>query len=242
MGNGNDVVIGGSGTDSIAAGNGNDYLLGDNGVVDFVVVREYFMVLRATRRTWSITATTPLAGNGVDSIIGGNGSDTITTGDGDDIVLGDNGEIVQAFGANGLPMLTSDGTLHRDVVLERSAPSPERSARQRGRRGLRRPPASAVRTDPARRRASSPTGRSSSRKARALGDGSARWWRSQATATTPSRSATATDVVFGQGGNNTITAGNGNDMIFGDSGASTTSYVTDLPRSSMASSSSVRRK
>ncbi len=231
VGNGNDVVIGGSGSNSIGAGNGNDYLVGANGVVDFVVVSGTLMVLRADSADPVYYGNnTIMAGNGVDSIIGGSGSDTITTGDGADIVLGDNGEIVQAFGTNGLPTLNSDGTPHRDVVLEEIGTI-----------------TGSILLDSAGDAASGDlagissadlillAGEFTTNGSQVLSQSSGAWETEallvavQADGNDTIKVGNGTDVVFGQGGNNTITAGNGNDTIFGDSGANTVSYATDLP-------------
>ena len=231
VGNGNDVVIGGSGSNSISAGNGNDYLVGANGVVDFVVVSGTLMVLRAdSADSVYYGNNTIMAGNGVDSIIGGSGSDTITTGDGADIVLGDNGEIVQAFGANGLPTLNSDGTLHRDVVLEQIGTitgsimlDSEGDAASGDLAGISSADLILL------------AGEFNADGSQVLSQSSGAWETEallvavQADGNDTIKVGNGTDVVFGQGGNNTITAGNGNDTIFGDSGANTVSYATDLP-------------
>ena len=55
---------------------------------------------------------------GDDEIIGGLGNDTIHGGDGRDFLLGDEGQIVRTFNPDGTPKLNSDGSWHRDILLE----------------------------------------------------------------------------------------------------------------------------
>ena len=123
VGNGDDAVIGGSGADQIVTGNGDDYIIGDNGEVQYLDVAGVNIVSRAQSTFQLFGANDSItAGGGTDSIIGGVGADTIVAGNGvGDIVLGDNGEIVQAFDAAGNPVRNTDGSLHRDIVLEEIA-------------------------------------------------------------------------------------------------------------------------
>ncbi|WP_236960944.1 beta strand repeat-containing protein [Methylobacterium durans] len=91
LGDGNGLVMGGSGADTITLGNGRSVVLGDNGTVD----------LDGEVRATEITATAPdvggrdviVVGDGGSVVLGGFGSDQITTGSGSDIVLGDNGAV-----------------------------------------------------------------------------------------------------------------------------------------------------
>src|SRR5690606_27017492 len=59
--------------------------------------------------------------DGIDEIVGGFGNDFIDGGAGADILLGDQGQILRAFNADGSALLNSDGSWHRDVVLEEVA-------------------------------------------------------------------------------------------------------------------------
>ena len=231
VGNGNDVVVGGSGGDRITAGNGIDYILGDNGVVDFVVISGANMVSRAdTGDALYGGDDTIMAGTGNDSIIGGDGNDNITATDGADIVLGDNGEIVQAFGASAAPVLNSDGTLHRDVVLEEIGTitgsimlDSQGDAISGDLSGISSADLILL------------AGEFTAGGSPVLSQASGAWETEallvaiQADGNDTIHVGGGTDVVFGQNGNDTIVAGNGNDTIFGDNGANTVSYTTDLP-------------
>ena len=87
-----DVLLGGN--DYISGGSGIDRIFGQAG------------------------NDTIIAGNGSDEIIGGLGSNNINGGSGNDIIVGGEGKIVRALNPDGTPLLNTDGTWHRDVVLE----------------------------------------------------------------------------------------------------------------------------
>ena len=55
---------------------------------------------------------------GDDELFGDLGSDAIEAGEGHDVVLGDEGQIIRAYHEDGTPRLNSNGSWHRDVVLE----------------------------------------------------------------------------------------------------------------------------
>ena len=58
------------------------------------------------------------AGNGSDEIVGGLGFNKISAGDGADTIIAGEGQILRAYNADGTPLLNSDGSWHRNVVLE----------------------------------------------------------------------------------------------------------------------------
>ncbi len=89
--------------DNIDRVGGNDTLFGDNGQD----------ILLGQRGDDTLDG-----GAGDDELIGGLGNDTLHGGDGRDVLLGDEGTIVRTFNADGTPKLNSDGSWHRDIVLE----------------------------------------------------------------------------------------------------------------------------
>lgn len=52
-----------------------------------------------------------------DQIIGSEGNDTLAGGDGTDFILGDNGQILRAYNADGSPQINENGIWHRDIEL-----------------------------------------------------------------------------------------------------------------------------
>ncbi len=56
-----------------------------------------------------------------DEMAGDLGNDTMAGGDEPDILIGDNGEIIRAFNADGTPRVNSNGFWHRDIALEETA-------------------------------------------------------------------------------------------------------------------------
>ena len=93
-GDGNNIVLGGSYSDSITTGNGWDLILGDNGKVvrgsDYVPS----VIESLTGDIYGGNDALIDGGEGDDTIIGGNGDDTIRGGNGDDLLIGDNGRAV----------------------------------------------------------------------------------------------------------------------------------------------------
>ena len=61
---------------------------------------------------------TIIAGSGSAEIIGGLGFNNINGGSGNDIIIAGEGKIERALNPDGTPLLNTDGTWHRDVVLE----------------------------------------------------------------------------------------------------------------------------
>ena len=117
-GDGNNVILGGYGADQITVGNGNNVILGDNGEATFVVALASGAVatgnaaysraltqiettaeeLNGTETADSTAGGTVyggddriIAGAGNNVILGGLGADQITAGNGNNIVLGDSG-------------------------------------------------------------------------------------------------------------------------------------------------------
>jgi Ca2+-binding RTX toxin-like protein len=98
---GNDVIIGGAGSDQVTALFGGSILLGDAGVVVFA---------DGSTDEWDVFTTTPGAGGNdtliggpeTNILIGGFGMDTILGGDGDDVILGDGGRVDRALVAGAL--------------------------------------------------------------------------------------------------------------------------------------------
>ena len=93
LGGGRNTVVAGNGADLVVTGNGADLVLGDNGRIDWDNAG-----LLASARTGdgSNEATRSgdddlQLGDGDNSVVGGAGADRITTGQGRDTVLGDNG-------------------------------------------------------------------------------------------------------------------------------------------------------
>ena len=106
---GNKTVVGGVGSDRITVGNGNAVVLGDNGLVNFDAAGALLQTISSTGYLNGLGGDdTITAGNGQHVVIGGFGNDTVTTGNGLDYLLGDNGSIV----LNAAGRVTSmDGTV-----------------------------------------------------------------------------------------------------------------------------------
>jgi Ca2+-binding RTX toxin-like protein len=122
-GNGNTIVMGGMGADTITTATGTDVILGDNGTVT------YAGVVRSLKLS-QITSTLPsLGGNdtittrdGDKHVIAGYGSDNVSTGNGNDIVLGDNGIIEYEAGIPGL-VYSMDPSIGGEDVITTNAGS-----------------------------------------------------------------------------------------------------------------------
>ncbi len=110
VGNGNSVLVGGFGADTINAGTGSNVILGDNGMADFSPLG----VVTLAASTDLVPATggndTIKSKDGNDVIIGGVGQDSITIGNtvagglGASVVLGDNG--TAQFNATGTQLVS----------------------------------------------------------------------------------------------------------------------------------------
>jgi Ca2+-binding RTX toxin-like protein len=115
VGDGDNLVLGGVGADDISGGAGMDLAIGDNGEAVFDAT---------TYKLTSVTTTDSLGegdtivlGDGVNYAIGGAGGDAIATGSGDDTVLGDNGRAL--YTAAGVVTLfeTSDHATGADDTI-----------------------------------------------------------------------------------------------------------------------------
>ncbi|WP_117236182.1 LEPR-XLL domain-containing protein [Vibrio maerlii] len=91
LGNGNNVVLGGQGNDTITTSEGIDHIFGDNGQFTY----DDAGVMTQALSTSLINGGNDVidAGNGGNIVVAGNGNDQVTTGAGNDIVIGDNGQI-----------------------------------------------------------------------------------------------------------------------------------------------------
>ncbi len=171
-------------------------------------------------------------GDGQDDIVGGLGSDDLAGGAGVDIVLGDEGRIVRAYDPSGGALLNSDGTWHRDVVLEEIGTvtaSIFSDSRVHAAGGL-------ATADLAAADLVLLTGALDPNAESLLhrGDNGAWYTRMLAVTLAPASDdhlsgGDGNDVLFGQRGNDTIEGDGGDDVIFGDSASNTSSIVTDLP-------------
>ncbi|MDC0590206.1 calcium-binding protein, partial [Porticoccaceae bacterium] len=92
VGNGDNTVIGGQGSDEITAGTGNDDILGDNGVITYsngIAIR----IATSDEDENTGGGDTINAGEGDNRILAGLSGDGVTALGGDDVVLGDNGQL-----------------------------------------------------------------------------------------------------------------------------------------------------
>ena len=105
VGEGNNFVIAGVGEDTITAGSGNDLVLGDNGLVIWTPDADLALV-QTTDPTLGADDDIQL-GEGDNIAAGGFGGDTIVAGAGSDLVVGDNGGFAYTTDANGVAILTS---------------------------------------------------------------------------------------------------------------------------------------
>ena len=194
-GNGNDLVFGGPGNDGITVGNGNDVVFGDDGRV---VLDPAVPVFIQTQDSGTAGDDTIFAGDGNDVVLGGPGDDGITVGNGNDVVFGDDGTLVVGVTATTTdPSIAGNDTIAggngNDVVF--GGPGVDGITLGNGNDtvfgddGLVTFGVSAATIDPG----------VGDVDTIALGDGS--------------------DLVFGGAAGDGITAGNGNDTIFGDDGS-----------------------
>ncbi|MCV6613177.1 MAG: DUF4347 domain-containing protein [Amphritea sp.] len=94
-GNGNNVVVGGAGADTVNTGTGSDYILADHGELNFV---GGIITSGRSSDTGEGGDDRLTLGDGNKLVIGGFGSDTIVAGAGDSRILGDNGELIYGNG------------------------------------------------------------------------------------------------------------------------------------------------
>ena len=109
LGDGDDVVFGGVGTDHInvdpvtgdpvGTDHGNDVMVGDNGLARFDTTsgRSVLTYIESTDPAYGCDDVI-FSDNGSDVILGGKGNDALISGTGDDTVLGDNGRITYEDG------------------------------------------------------------------------------------------------------------------------------------------------
>ncbi|MER2250684.1 hypothetical protein ABS772_12255, partial [Methylorubrum podarium] len=196
------------GDDAIAGGAGDDRIFGQMG--DDLIYGE----------------------EGSDEIVGGLGRDRIDGGTGVDYLLGDEGRIVRAYGQDGSAVLNSDGTWHRDVVLEEIGTV-----------------TAAIATDS--QSAAARTADLAERLARAdlvlavgardgagtrltTGEGGA--WATSALTVSLAKAdddilagGDGNDVLFGQRGNDLLMGGAGDDLIYGDRASNLAETASDKP-------------
>jgi Ca2+-binding RTX toxin-like protein len=133
VGDGNDVVFGGIGSDyvnwnrvsgtRIGGDSGRDVIVGDNGAALFQPGGALASI-RTTDGGAELGASYDdflFAGDGSDIALGGEGADHIAGGDGDDLILGDNGEVefLPAGGGFGQPQTArtvAGGVTNGDVI------------------------------------------------------------------------------------------------------------------------------
>src|SRR5205085_7317016 len=89
VGEGNNVVIGGVGADTITAGANNDVVLGDNGHATFNTLGVLISITTTDPSIGGVDTIT--TGDGFNTVLGGIGGDLINGGQGRDVVVGDNG-------------------------------------------------------------------------------------------------------------------------------------------------------
>jgi Ca2+-binding RTX toxin-like protein len=96
---GNDILLGGTAGDTIHAGADNNIVIGDLGFVDYVIADldlSDIDRIESTSTTVDGGADTITANGGDDIVIGGRYGDTINAGDGANLVIGDSGKITAA--------------------------------------------------------------------------------------------------------------------------------------------------
>ncbi|MCA9035403.1 MAG: hypothetical protein KDA91_09740 [Planctomycetaceae bacterium] len=98
---GNNVVVGGVGTDQITTGAGRDVVLGDSGSIDYVVRDNDEANPDSVESTQTILDGDDVidTGDGDNIVIAGRGNDAVTSGTGNDFILGDSGAMT--FGTTG---------------------------------------------------------------------------------------------------------------------------------------------
>jgi Ca2+-binding RTX toxin-like protein len=107
-GQGDNVVLGGTGRDDLTAGDGNDVILGDLGTILAVDG----VTPDVTARNIGIGDDDIInAGNGDNVVMGGAGNDAVTTGSGVDLIAGDGGRLTR----NMLGALVRFETVEEDV-------------------------------------------------------------------------------------------------------------------------------
>ncbi|MGB3415081.1 MAG: calcium-binding protein [Mesorhizobium sp.] len=169
--------------------------------------------------------------DGIDEIVGGLGSDTIDGGAGVDYLLGDEGQILRAYNADGSALLNSDGSWHRDVVLEEVATLVSIVSLSSSKTVSRTDLASNL-LDPDMLLVGGVVDANGVKVTLAGGT-----WDTQALGIDLEVAYDDTidggegnDVIFGQRGNDTLNGGDGDDTIFGDRASNGSGFQTDLPK------------
>ena len=102
-GDGNDILVGGLGGDTMTVGNGEDVALGDLGDVDFRNITDVVRVAITRDDAGGDDIITAAGTTGDNILIGQVGADTITGGESDDWIIGDLAEITLTDPATALP-------------------------------------------------------------------------------------------------------------------------------------------
>ncbi len=196
------------GNDAIAGGAGDDRIFGQMG--DDLIYGE----------------------EGSDEIVGGLGRDIIDGGAGVDYLLGDEGRIVRAYGRDGSAILNSDGTWHRDVVLEEIgtvtaaiATDAQSAAMRTAELAEKLAQADLILTVGARDGAGA-----------RLTTGAGSTWATSALTLSLARAdddviagGEGNDVLFGQRGNDRLIGDGGDDLIYGDRASNLSETASDRP-------------
>lgn len=169
--------------------------------------------------------------NGIDEIVGGLGSDHIEGGAGVDYLLGDEGQILRAFNPDGTALLNSDGSWHRDVVLEEVATIVSITSISSSKTVSRANLASDL-LDPDMLLVGGVVDANGVGVTLAGGT-----WDTKAIGIDLEvayddhiEGGDGNDVIFGQRGNDTLLGGAGDDTIFGDRASNASGFQTDLPK------------
>ncbi|HXT32826.1 MAG TPA: calcium-binding protein, partial [Vicinamibacterales bacterium] len=93
-GQGQNILLGGFGKDTLTAGDGNNVVMGDNGLIDYNAAGKLIGISTTDVLAATGDIDTVTMGNGNNTILGGVGGDRITTGTGTDTIMGDNGAVV----------------------------------------------------------------------------------------------------------------------------------------------------
>jgi Ca2+-binding RTX toxin-like protein len=96
---GNDIILGGNAGDAIDAGQGSNIVLGDLGFIDYVVADGDLSdidLIESTSTKVDGGADTITTGAGDDIVVGGRFGDDIDAGNGNNLVIGDSGRITAA--------------------------------------------------------------------------------------------------------------------------------------------------
>ncbi len=114
-GNGNNIIFGGVGNDTITTGGGNSTIIGHDGSIQYFTSGAPSLIQTADPQlAGSVTIN---AGSGNNIVFGGSGADTITTGNGSSIILGDSGSVTyQSPGVLGTVQTTNTGVGAADVI------------------------------------------------------------------------------------------------------------------------------